>query len=126
MKNINLYLLLILCFALVACGGNKKPQQAIAFNPGASPEQVYDAEREAKLAAKKAAYAATENPLENLVPFEGKIKLTVMVPDENLTVDATKLLESKMIQMVTMNGIGGLGGNPRYVIAPEVNLLKKL
>lgn len=125
MKNINLYLLLILCFALVACGGNKKPQQAIVFNPGASPEQVYDAEREAKLAAKKAAYAATENPLENLVPFEGKIKLTVMVPDENLTVDAAKLLESKMIQMVTMNGIGGLGGNPRYVIAPEVNLLKK-
>ena len=26
---------------------------------------------------------------------------------------------------VTANGIGGLGGNPRYVLAPEVNLLKK-
>ena len=110
---------------LVACGGNKKPQQNIAFNPGASPEQKVDEDREAKIAAKKAAFNAAQDPMENLTAFEGKIKLTVMVPDENLSVEAAKQLESKLIQMVTANGIGGLGGNPRYVLAPEVNLLKK-
>lgn len=125
MKTTKIILLSTLTLVLVACGGNKKPQQNIAFNPGASPEQKVDEEREAKIAAKKAAFNAAQDPMENLTAFEGKIKLTVMVPDENLSVEAAKQLESKLIQMVTANGIGGLGGNPRYVLAPEVNLLKK-
>lgn len=124
MKTTKILLLSVLTIALIACG-NKKPQQNIAFNPGASPEQKVDEEREAKIAAKKAAFNAAQDPMENLTAFEGKIKLTVMVPDENLSVEAAKQLESKLIQMVTANGIGGLGGNPRYVLAPEVNLLKK-
>lgn len=124
MKTTKIILLSMFTLALVACG-NKKPQQNIAFNPGASPEQKVDEEREAKIAAKKAAFNAAQNPMENLTAFEGKIKLTVMVPNENLSVEAAKQLESKLIQMVTANGIGGLGGNPRYVLAPEVNLLKK-
>lgn len=125
MKTTKVVLLSVIAMSLIACGGNKKPQQNIAFNPGASPEQVEDADREAKLAAKKAAFNAAQNPMEDLLTFEGKIKLTVMVPDEGLTTAEAKQLESKMIQMVTANGIGGLGGNPRYVIAPEVNILKK-
>lgn len=125
MKTAKTILLSMFTLALVACGGNKKPQQNIAFNPGASPEQKVDEDREAKIAAKKAAFNAAQYPMENLTAFEGKIKLTVMVPDENLSVEAAKQLESKLIQMVTANGIGGLGGNPRYVLAPEVNLLKK-
>lgn len=124
MKTTKILLLSALTIALMACG-NKKPQQNIAFNPGASPEQKVDEEREAKIAAKKAAFNAAQDPMENLTAFEGKIKLTIMVPDENLSVEAAKQLESKLIQMVTANGIGGLGGNPRYVLAPEVNLLKK-
>ena len=124
MKTTKILLLSALTIALMACG-NKKPQQNIAFNPGASPEQKVDEEREAKIAAKKAAFNAAQDPKENLTAFEGKIKLTVMVPDENLSVEAAKQLESKLIQMVTANGIGGLGGNPRYVLATEVNLLKK-
>ena len=124
MKTAKILLLSALTIALMACG-NKKPQQNIAFNPGASPEQKVDEEREAKIAAKKAAFNAAQDPMENLTAFEGKIKLTVMVPDENLSVEAAKQLESKLIQMVTANGIGGLGGNPRYVLASEVNLLKK-
>lgn len=125
MKTAKIILLSIFTLALVACGGNKKPQQNIAFNPGANPEQKVDEEREAKIAAKKAAFNAAQDSMENLTAFEGKIKLTVMVPDENLSVEAAKQLESKLIQMVTANGIGGLGGNPRFVLAPEVNLLKK-
>ena len=125
MKTTKIILLSMFTLALVACGGNKKPQQNIAFNPGASPEQKVDEDCEAKIAAKKAAFNAAQDSMENLTAFEGKIKLTVMVPDDNLSIEAAKQLESKLIQMVTANGIGGLGGNPRYVLAPEVNLLKK-
>lgn len=126
MKNTKMILLSIICLALVACGGNKKPQQNIAFNPGASPEQKIDEEREAKLAAKRAKFnAQNADPMETIAEYNGKIKLTVMVPDEGLSHNEAMQLESKMIQMVTANGIGGLGGNPRFIIAPEVNIVKK-
>ena len=126
MKNTKMILLSMICLALVACGGNKKPQQNIAFNPGASPEQKIDEEREAKLAAKRAQFnAQNADPMETIAEYNGKIKLTVMVPDEGLSHNEAMQLESKMIQMVTANGIGGLGGNPRFIIAPEVNIVKK-
>ena len=126
MKNTKIILMSTLCLALAACGGNKKPQQNIAFNPGASPEQNVDADHEAKLAAKKAQFnAQNANPMETIAEYNGKIKLTVMVPDEGLSHNEAMQLESKMIQMVTANGIGGLGGNPRFIIAPEVNIVKK-
>lgn len=125
MKNAQTLLLLSLAVVMAACGGNKKPQQNIAFNPGASPEQKVDEERDAKIAAKRAAFNSAQNPMDNLEAFEGKIKLTIMVPDEGLNIAEAKELESKMIQMVTANGIGGLGGDPRYVLAPEVNIQKK-
>ena len=126
MKTTKLLLLSVIAFSLIACGGNKKPQQNIAFNPGASPEQKVDEDHEAKLAAKRAAFnAQNADPMETIADYNGKIKLTVMVPDEGLSTAEAKQLESKLIQMVTANGIGGLGGNPRFVIAPEVNILKK-
>ena len=126
MKTAKLLLLSVIAFSLIACGGNKKPQQNIAFNPGASPEQKVDEDHEAKLAAKRAQFnAQNADPMETIADYNGKIKLTVMVPDEGLSIAEAKQLESKMIQMVTANGIGGLGGNPRFVIAPEVNILKK-
>lgn len=126
MKSVQTIMLSALAIVLIACGGNKKPQQNIAFNPGASPEQKIDEEREAKLAAKKAQFnAQNAAPMETIAEYNGKIKLTVMVPDEGLSHNEAMQLESKMIQMVTANGIGGLGGNPRFIIAPEVNIVKK-
>ena len=126
MKSVQTIMLSALAIVLIACGGNKKPQQNIAFNPGASPEQMVDEDREAKIAAKRAEFnAANADPMETIGDYNGKIKLTVMVPDEGLSVEETKQLESKLIQMVTANGVGGLGGDPRYVIAPEVNVVKK-
>lgn len=127
MKNTQLFILFVLTVVITACGGNTKQQgqQSVAFNPGPSPEQKVDEDREAKIAAKRAAFNATQDPMENFMDFEGKIKLTVMVPDENLTIEAANQLESKLIQMVTANGVGGIGGNPRYVLAPDVNILKR-
>ena len=120
MKTIKFIFLSVLMVTLVACSGNKNPQQ----NIDSSLEQKADEEREAKLAAKRAKFYAQNNPMNNLSEYNGKIKLTVMVPDEGLGIVEAQQLESKMIQMVTVNGVGGLGGNPRFVIAPDVTRIK--
>jgi len=124
MKKLNLFFILLCFVFFVACVNNSNRENA-TFNPGESPEEKVDTEREAKLDAKRAAYNAPADPMESITDFVGKLKFTIMVPSEGLSNDEVKILEAKMIQIVTANGIGGLGGNPRYVFAPEVNVLKK-
>lgn len=87
-----------------------------------------DSEHERLIAEKKAKFDAEQgsNLNQQLLQFDGKVKLTIMIPtDQGLSEVEMKVLESKLMQMVTTNGIGGLGGNPRFVIAPVVNILRK-
>lgn len=100
------------------------------FNPETNKEvsKADDLEREKLIAEKKAKFEAEKGLSYNqqLLQFEGKVKLTTMIPtDQGLSEVEMKALESKLTQMVTLNGIGGLGGNPRFIIAPVVNILKK-
>lgn len=126
MKSTKLFVLSALSLALIACGGNNN-QQKVAYNPGASTaSQMSDAEREAKIAAKRNEYKAQNDVMSNIADFASSIKLTVMVPaDDDISVTMQRQIESKLIQMVTLNGIGGLGGDPRYVLAPLTELQKK-
>ncbi|MHC1779131.1 MAG: hypothetical protein AB9922_02710 [Bacteroidales bacterium] len=57
----------------------------------------------------------------------GRIALAVMVPDmaENVPVSARQLLENKMMQIATINGLGAGGMDPRFCIVPMVNILTK-
>lgn len=118
--------LLVAILAILSSCGNKKPQQNVVFNPGATASsQMSDAEREAKIAAKRNEYKAQNNVMSNIADFAGSIKITVMVPaDDNISAAAQRQIENKLIQMVTLNGIGGLGGDPRYVLAPVSELVK--
>ena len=118
--------LLVAILAILSSCGNKKPQQNIAFNPGSTvSSQMSDAEREAKIAAKRNEYKAQNDVMSNIADFVGSIKITVMVPaDDNISAAAQRQIENKLIQMVTLNGIGGLGGDPRYVLAPVSELVK--
>lgn len=129
MKKINIYILsgLLGSLLLTSC---KNPEETTKFNPSQKEEnvQVVDAAREQKLLEKKANFDAAQGQdmEQQLLKFDGKVKLTVMVPtDQGLQPEEMKLLESKLMQLVTANGIGGLGGNPRFVIAPVVTILKK-
>lgn len=126
MKSTKLFILTALTLAMVACGGNKKPQ-GVAFNPEAdSDSQMSDAEREARIAAKRSEYNAQNDVMSNIADFASSIKLTVMVPaDDDISVAMQRQIENKLVQMVTLNGIGGLGGDPRYVLAPVAELQKK-
>ena len=118
--------ILVAILAILCSCGNKKPQQNVAFNPGSTASsQMSDAEREAKIAAKRNEYKAQNDVMSNIADFAGSIKITVMVPaDDNISTAAQRQIEIKLIQMVTLNGIGGLGGDPRYVLAPVTELVK--
>lgn len=118
MKNIFKCCLAATCIALAACGGGK------AYNPDQPGGNMSDADREARIAAKKAEYE--NGKFGSLAEYDGKIKLTVMVPqEEGFNASVQKKLEAKLLQIVSSNGIGGLGGDPRYIIAPITELVKK-
>lgn len=57
----------------------------------------------------------------------GRIALAVMVPEmaENVPAGAAQLLENKMMQIATINGLGAGGVDPRFCIVPMVNILTK-
>lgn len=131
MKKNFLHLIIFATFAtaFMACGGGKG-DKGVAFNPEQKSDEsaLSDYEREQLLAEKRAAYnaASADNALDATINFEGQIKLTVLIPEEEgMPHDMYKQIESKMMQIVAMNGVGGMGGNPRYVIAPLVNVLQK-
>lgn len=103
---------------LCSCGGGKK-----GYDPSQPGSEMSDEEREARIAEKKAEYNSRSG--ENLADYQGKIKLTVLIPsDENLNSSIQKKLEAKLLQLVTANGIGGMGGDPRYILAPITELQK--
>lgn len=57
----------------------------------------------------------------------GRVALAVMVPDmaENIPPRAKQLLENKMMQIATINGLGAGGVDPRFCIVPMVNVVTK-
>ena len=127
-KNIkNIGLVLLSLSLLISCKDNGKKN---SFNPTKSEKVSLksDAEHQKKLLDKKAQFDAQQGGIteDQLLVFDGKVKLTTMIPsDQGLSDTEMKLLEGKLIQMVTANGIGGLGANPRFVIAPVVTILRK-
>ncbi len=123
-KNIKkISLVFVFMLLLVSCKDNNafNPNKAVAENAEA------DKERQEKLMHKKEQFRANQGVGQNqLVFFDGKVKLTTMIPnDQGLSDTEMKLLDGKLLQMVTANGIGGLGANPRFIIAPVVNVLRK-
>jgi len=129
MKKISINIIggLLFSLLLISC---KNSEETPKFNPSVKEGTTseVDTAREQKLLEKKANFEAAQgqNMEQELLKFDGKVKLTVMVPsDQGLPPEEMKLLESKLMQLVTANGIGGLGGNPRFIIAPVVTILKK-
>lgn len=118
MKNI--FFISLLAFVLCSCGGK-------GYNPkGTEASHLSQEERDALIAAKKAEYADANNPFGDLSAYQGKLKLTaLMTSNENLSTSDLKKLETKVLQITTTNGIGGMAGDPRYVLAVVPELKKK-
>lgn len=102
---------ILFSLGLVAVSCNPAPKQTsgVTFAPQ-QQETVVD----------KAPAAQEED--EN--DFIGKVKLSVMVPNE-LTVQQQTMLENKLIQMTTACGMGARGGSPAIVLAPSLSQISQ-
>lgn len=108
----------IIASLLTACGSKSASNN--------SSNEMSDEERQARIEEKRREYNGAKSATENLSDYQGKIKLTVLMPSESgLKESDLKKLETKVMQIVTSCGIGGLGGDPRYVFAPIPELKKK-
>jgi len=56
----------------------------------------------------------------------GTTKISVFIPQtDEIGLTETKIIESKLIQILTLNGIGGIGGNPRFILTPVITQTKQ-
>lgn len=98
---------LLLSLGLVAVACNPSPKQSVS--------DVTFAPQQKETVIDKAPVAKAENKMD----YTGKVKLSVMVPDD-LTEQQQTLLENKLMQMTSACGMGARGGSPAIVLAPSL------
>lgn len=107
---------------LVACGngGEKSSEAGTAFAPKERTSSFSDEERQAAIAAKKESIQIDMNMTLN----SRGIKLNVLPPTpqgEDITEAVAERMAVKMLQITTLNGIGGIGNVPGFALTACVN-----
>lgn len=104
---------LTLGILLASCGG--QGSEGKKFAPAEKQTSMTDSERESAIAAKRNSLTATDTAL----IFGNCIKLTILKPKPQgkVTEQMSELVGQRMLDMVTANGIGGIGGDPAMVFA---------
>lgn len=89
------------------------------FNPHGR-EQVFasDTERQQAIEKKRAELDSLQLDIETLV-FENNIKLTVLppAPKGDITLETSRAMAARMMQITAQNGIGGYGNSPAFCLA---------
>lgn len=117
-------LAIVLLGAMTACGGSNSSNEK-KFNPRQKESSMTESERNAAIAEKRNSLAGVDTAL----IFGNNIKLTIMKPKPQgkITDQLSDLVGQRMLEMVTSNGIGGIGGDPAMVFACGIsNVSKKL
>ena len=91
---------------------NETANEGVVFNPAPRTETII---------THKASDAAG---LRDTLRFNGRIKLSVMVPKE-ISSESQRLLSMKMLNVENASLIGGFGGVPNMVLATDVSVLDK-
>lgn len=115
---------------LIACGGAGTTDQVAQTNEIQKPvnddltkkttNDNMGFETAEKVVVQKSKFLK-ENP-----DFKLSIKVTPYVPDyPNLSDGSKQLLSSRLNSAISMVGYGGDGSNPRFIIAPSINVLAK-
>ncbi|MDE7414503.1 MAG: hypothetical protein K2N05_12060 [Muribaculaceae bacterium] len=106
---------------LASCGW--KQEGAKKFAPTEKQAVMTDSEREVAIAEKRNSLASVDTAL----IFGNPIKLTIMKPKPEgaITEQISDLVKQKMLDMVTANGIGGVGGDPAMVFACGISKVSK-
>lgn len=105
-----------------SCGGSGSTDGK-KFNPQQKESSMTNAERQAAIAKKRNSLATVDSAL----IFGNCIKLTILKPRPQgpVTEQMSDLVRQRMLDMVTSNGIGGLGGDPAMVFACGISNVSK-
>lgn len=103
-----------LCWGCGSNGGSGKK-----FNPSAKESTMSDEERREAIAQKKASLQVS---IPSLMNFTG-VKLTVLppAPQGEITEAISEQIGSKMLEIIAVNGIGGVNNVPDFALAATMN-----
>lgn len=122
-SRISPHLIAMALFAVVtSCGGSGSTDGKM-FNPQQKESSMTDAERQAAIAEKRNSLAAVDTAL----IFGNCVKLTILKPKPQgpVSEQMSDLVKQRMLDMVTSNGIGGIGGDPTMVFACGISNVSK-
>lgn len=106
---------------LASCGGQSTGGKK--FAPAEKQSTMTETERKTAIAEKRNSLSAIDTAL----VFGNCIKLTILKPKAEgiITEQMTELVKQRMLDMVTANGIGGIGGDPAMIFACGISEIDK-
>lgn len=115
--NMNKLLLLFIVISLISgCGQQKEPTY---YKPSSKGNNMSIEDRDNAIEAKK------KSLIDTFDYNRPGIRLTIMVPipHDNITLRVDEMLETRLAQIITNNGIGAIGGDPAFVLATKITPL---
>lgn len=110
---------LVILMVLVFVWSCTNKKEGTKFNPQ-EKESVFasDSDRQKAIEKKRAQLDSLQLDIQTLV-FENNIKLSVLppAPKGDITMEVSKAMATKMMQITAQNGIGGFGNSPAFVLA---------
>lgn len=111
---------------LAACGGSgSKDKQGVKFAAKERTSSMSEAGREDAIQRKRSELASEVN-IDSMLYSHG-VKFSVLPPavEENLPLAASDKLTTRMLQIASQNGIGGLCTNPVLAMVSEVSCVQR-
>ena len=125
MKRITYYLGILFVVVLLSCNNGENNK---GYNPNRENNEV-DSERQRQIANKKAEFDVanlSETELYKISDSLGTTKISVFLPQTNdISATEIKIIENKLVQILTINGVGGVGGTPRFILTPVITQTKQ-
>lgn len=124
MKSIGLNEIVIFFITALLLGScsNSKKSNSVYYKPKARESKLTDSERQMAIQAKRAELLSLDSLL-----FENKIKLSILVPKptEKITQNVSSYALTKMMKIVSQNGIGCVSGDPIFALAMTMTPLNE-
>ena len=127
MRRIIFFLSVLLLAVSCNFSGNNKTSGGVKFAPKERESKFTDEERAEAIAKKRAELASRDLDIETLV-FENNIKLTVLAPapSGDITIDDSRAIAVKTMQIVSQNGMGGYGNSPAFCLGTVFTPVKRV
>ena len=129
-KIVNCLGILIVSLSMVSCFWNSNSsssQGGVKFSPKERQSKFTNEERAEAIAQKRANLASADLDIETLI-FENNIKLTVLppAPTGDISLETSKAVAVKTMQIVAQNGMGGYGNSPAFCLGTVFTPTKRV